>query len=100
MENGFKCRIENQNASGVCPDRLRPDKSVMVPEIMSGSSKPNSSKTCLTANPAALALKGVEYGFNQYRIRAAFDQAACLLRAGFHQFIESDVAETWIIHIR
>ena len=33
MVKGFACRTEFQNAVGVCPESVRPDRSVMVPEI-------------------------------------------------------------------
>ena len=49
--------MEFQNASVVWPDRVRPDASVMVPETMTGSSRPMSSNTSRTANNAALAFK-------------------------------------------
>ena len=42
--NGAACLTEVQNAAGVCPDNRRPERSVMVPEIMIGNSKPTSSK--------------------------------------------------------
>ncbi|MNP69308.1 hypothetical protein D3C76_1653870 [compost metagenome] len=48
---------EFQNASVVWPDRVRPEASVMVPEIMIGNSMPNSSNTPCTAKIAALALR-------------------------------------------
>ena len=38
MVNGLACRTEYQNAVGVCPDSVRPLKSVIVPEIITGSS--------------------------------------------------------------
>ena len=48
--------MEKQKASGVCPDSVRPERSVMVPEMISGSSTPISSNTSSVAKPAALAL--------------------------------------------
>jgi hypothetical protein len=36
IENGREWRTECQNAVGVWPERVRPERSVMVPEIMSG----------------------------------------------------------------
>lgn len=56
-EIGRACRTEFQKASVVWPDRVRPEASVMVPEIMIGSSTPSSSNTPWTANIAALALR-------------------------------------------
>ena len=32
MDSGAACWSEFQNASGVCPDNNRPERSVMVPE--------------------------------------------------------------------
>ena len=57
MVMGWTWRTEFQNASTVCPVRVRPDLSVMVPETMTGSRMPRASKVCSTANNAALALR-------------------------------------------
>ncbi len=40
---GFAWRTEFQNAPGVCPDSRRPERSVMVPEIITGTSSPRSA---------------------------------------------------------
>jgi hypothetical protein len=48
-------RTEFQNASGVWPDSVRPLASVIVPEIITGSSMP-APRTLLDAKSAALAL--------------------------------------------
>ena len=40
--NGSACRTEFQNASVVCPDNVRPEASVIVPEIITGSVVPSS----------------------------------------------------------
>jgi hypothetical protein len=45
MENGSAWRTECQKAVGVWPDRVRPDRSVIVPEIMTGSLTPRSANT-------------------------------------------------------
>ena len=37
---GFTCASEFQNASGVWPDSVRPERSVIVPESITGSSTP------------------------------------------------------------
>jgi hypothetical protein len=42
MVIGFMRRTEFQNASGNCPESRRPDLSVMVPEIITGTSMPRS----------------------------------------------------------
>ena len=55
MVNGRACRTECQKAVGVCPDSVRPDRSVIVPEIIIGSRTPFSAKTSSQAKIAALA---------------------------------------------
>ena len=54
---GRAWRIEFQNASVVCPESVRPEASVMVPDTMIGRSTPSSSNTSRTAYSAALAFK-------------------------------------------
>jgi hypothetical protein len=54
--SGFACRTEFQNASGVCPESVRPEASVIVPEIMIGIRTPASSQNWSMANSAAFAL--------------------------------------------
>ncbi len=56
IARGAAWRTECQNAVGVWPDRVRPLASVMVPEITTGSSNPQSSKHWCTAKMAALQL--------------------------------------------
>ena len=43
MVTGLACCTEFQNAAGVCPDSRRPERSVMVPEIITGTSRPSSA---------------------------------------------------------
>ena len=54
--SGSAWRTECQNASGVCPESVRPLASVMVPEIINGSGS-RSANTSSSANSAALAFK-------------------------------------------
>ena len=49
-------RSEFQNASVVWPDRVRPEASVMVPEIITGRPNTGIVENCWMANSAALAL--------------------------------------------
>ena len=56
IERGLAWRTEFQKASAVCPESVRPEASVIVPEIMSGSFAPVSSKYSSIAKSAALAL--------------------------------------------
>ena len=55
MANGLAWRTEIQNASIVCPESVRPLRSVIVTEISSGISTPFSSNTSRMATRAALA---------------------------------------------
>ena len=55
-EKGRACATETWNASMVCPESVRPLRSVMVTESIRGSSLPCSSNTSRTATIAALAL--------------------------------------------
>ena len=42
-DNGSECRIDCQNAVVVWPESVRPERSVMVPEIISGVLMPVSA---------------------------------------------------------
>ena len=53
--------MEAQNASVVCPDNKRPLASVMVPEMIMGSSVPDSSNILSAANIAAFELRTSAY---------------------------------------
>src|SRR3546814_5707290 len=52
--SGCAWRTEFQKASAVCPDSVRPEASVMVPEIITGRLKPQASKCLRIAEIAAL----------------------------------------------
>ena len=53
--NGLAWRTECQNAVGVWPDSVRPERSVIVPETMIGRRMPFSRKISSQAKIAALA---------------------------------------------
>ena len=53
---GRAWRNEYQKAVGVWPESVRPDRSVIVPEIITGNRMAFSSNTCSVAKTAALAL--------------------------------------------
>jgi hypothetical protein len=55
MVSGLACRTEFQNASGVWPESVRPEASVIVPEIITGISRPSFSQSWSIANSAAFA---------------------------------------------
>jgi hypothetical protein len=71
----------------------------MVPEIMIGSSTLSSSNT-LHGEDRRLGVEGVEDGFDQDQVGAAFDQAFGGLDVVFHQFIEGDVAVAGVVDVR
>ena len=54
--NGLAWRSEYQNAVGVWPESVRPERSVIVPEIITGRRMPFFSNISSAANTAALAL--------------------------------------------
>ena len=54
---GFACRTEFQKASTVCPDKIRPDASVTVPDNIIGKRNLFSSKYVSIAKRAALQFK-------------------------------------------
>ena len=49
IEKGRAWESETQNASGVCPVSVRPERSVMVPEIITGGTPRPSSRKPSTA---------------------------------------------------
>ncbi len=55
MARGRACRTEFQNASVTWPERVRPEASVMVPEMITGQRRSCSSKSVSSAKIAALA---------------------------------------------
>ena len=81
-ESGRACAIEVQKASIVWPESVRPLRSVMVTEIISGSRWPRSSNTSSIAKIAALAFSVSKIVSTSSRCDAAVDQAADLLGVG------------------
>ena len=53
---GRACITDVQNASTVWPESVRPEASVIVPEMISGTRSPSASKAASTPKIAALAL--------------------------------------------
>ncbi len=51
------CEIEIQKASVVCPVKVRPLASVIVPDAITGTRCPDSSKNSSMANKAAFRLR-------------------------------------------
>ena len=83
--SGRACRTEFQNASVTWPDSVRPDASVMVPEIITGQRRPRSSKSVSTAKIAALALRVSKIVSMKQQVGAAVDQTVGLLEVGLDE---------------
>jgi hypothetical protein len=98
MASGRAWRTEFQNASATWPDRVRPEASVIVPEMMIGQRLPRSSNRVRQAKIAALALSVSK--IDQEQIRPAVGQAARLLEVGRDQLVVGDVALGRIVHVR
>ena len=88
---------EYQKAVGVWPDSVRPDRSVIVPEIITGRWMPFSRKNLVTGENRRLGVERVEDGLDQDQIGAAIDQPAQLLAIGFAQAVEGDGAVARIV---
>ena len=79
--SGCAWRTEFQNASVVWPESVRPEASVIVPEMMTGSSTPRSSNTPATAKIAALAFSVSKTVSIEQQVDAASDQRTRALRS-------------------
>ncbi len=86
--NGLAWAIDTQNASIVWPDSVRPLRSVIVTEIISGSRRVGvrrSSNTSSIATIAGLGVQRVDDRLEQQQVAAAVDQPAHLLLEGVAQ---------------
>ena len=72
--SGRTWRIEFQNASGVCPDSVRPDASVIVPDTITGQRRPRSLEIRVDREQRRLGVQRVEYRLDQQQVGAAFEQ--------------------------
>ena len=100
MESGRAWRTEFQNASGVCPESVRPEASVIVPEIMTGSRSPDASKMLVDGEERRLGVERVEDGLDQQDVHAALDERAHGLEVGVLHLVEGDGAEARVVHVR
>ena len=72
--NGRACAIEIQKASTVWPDSVRPLRSVIVTDSITGISTPRRSNTLRTARRRGLRVQRVEDGLDQQQVDAAVEQ--------------------------
>ena len=73
--SGFASSIEVQNASTVCPESVRPERSTIVTEIQSGS----LGRDVPRRGDRRLRVQRVEDRLDQEQVDAALAQAADLL---------------------
>ena len=81
-ETGAAWRTEFQNASGVWPDSSRPERSVMVPETITGTLDPARRALLGDGIDRGLGVERVEDGLDQQQIGAAVEQSPHLLAVG------------------
>ena len=75
IENGAAWRTEFQNAAGVWPDRSRPERSVMVPEIITGTLRAARLGDLGDGVDRRLGVERVEDRLDQQEVGAALDAA-------------------------
>ena len=94
MANGFAWRTECQNASAVWPVSMRPERSVIVPEIQIGRRTPNLVERFLDGEDRGFGVQRVEHGLDHDQIGAAAHQARASHRDSRAQCVEVDIAES------
>ena len=92
MLQGRAWRTEYQNASGVWPDSVRPDRSTMVPDRSTGSRSPAASKTSSSAKIAAFALSVSKIVSTSRRSAPPSMSPRSRVRVGRPELLEADVA--------
>ena len=80
--NGRAWRTECQKAVGVWPDSVRPERSVIVPEIIIGRRTALRGEDLLAGEDRRLGVQRVEDRLDQDQVGAAVDQPADLLGIG------------------
>ena len=96
IENGAAWRTEFQNAAGVWPESSRPERSVMVPEIITGTRTAARFGDVGDGGDRRLGVERVEDRLDQEQVGAALDQPLDLLGIGAAQLVEGDGAEAGI----
>ena len=74
--NGRAWRTEYQNAVGVWPESVRPERSVIVPEIIERQSEAALGEDLLDGEDRRLGVERVEDRLDQQQVGAAVDQPA------------------------
>ena len=97
--SGRAWRTEYQKAVGVWPESVRPERSVIVPEIISGRRTPVLGEDLLDREDRRLGVERVEDRLEQDEVGAAVDQAARRLAIGRDEIVEGDGAEAGIVDV-
>ena len=87
---GRAWRMEFQNASTVWPDRVRPERSVMVPETQMGRGSSPSSSRSRIALIGGLGVQRVEHRLHQEDVHLARMKGEGLLAIGMVDLVEGD----------
>ena len=98
--SGCACRTEFQNASVTWPDSVRPEASVMVPEIDHRPAAAALLEQRLDGEDRRLGVERVEDRLDEEEVGAAVDQAVGLLEVGRDQLVEGDVAGAGVVDVR
>ena len=88
-----------QNASTVWPDRVRPDASTIVPEMISGTPDAELVEERLDREDRGLGVERVEDRLDEQDVRAALDQAGGRLAVGDLELLPGDVAGRRIVDV-
>ena len=98
-ERAAYARSEFQKAVGVWPDRVRPERSVIVPEIITGRRRPSFSNMSSMPAKAALAFSVSKIVSMIRRSAPPSIKRFGRLGIGSAQFVESDGAKARIVDI-
>ena len=82
----------------VCPDNVRPSRSVMVTEISRGSVTPFVEQL-LNGHDSCLGVEGVENRLDDHEVHTAVDQATRLLSIGGTELVEGESPEGRVVDI-
>ena len=91
--SGRAWRTEFQNASAVWPDSVRPEASVIVPEIISGRRAPRRLERVVDREQRRLGVQRVEDRLDQQQVDAALEQPVDRFAVGGDQLVEADCAK-------
>ena len=86
--SGRACRTLFQKAPTVWPDRVRPEGSVIVPEMMTGRREAQLLEQRLDREDGGLGVERVEDGLDEQEVDAAVHEATGRLVVGRHELLE------------